>query len=135
MPIIQGIKRISPLNLNKNVTIGVAFPLDETNLFSGTQTIQEQIKSNLIDVLLTAPGERVNLPTFGVGIKNLLFAQAVDLVQLKETIQSQSDQYIGNIKIIDITSGLSNDMHIISLNIIYQLLLDGTEENIQLNFN
>ena len=135
MPIIQGIKRISPLNLNKNVTIGVAFPLDETNLFSGTQTIQEQIKSNLIDVLLTAPGERVNLPTFGVGIKNLLFEQAVDLVQLKETIQSQSDQYIGNIKIIDITSGLSNDMHIISLNIIYQLLLDGTEENIQLNFN
>ena len=27
MPIISGIKRISPLNLNKNVTIGVAFPL------------------------------------------------------------------------------------------------------------
>ena len=39
MPIIQGIKRISPLDLNKNVTIGVAFPLDETNMFKGTKIL------------------------------------------------------------------------------------------------
>jgi hypothetical protein len=56
MPIIQGIKRINPLDLNKNVTIGVAFPLDETNLFNGTETIREQVKSNLINLLLTQPG-------------------------------------------------------------------------------
>ena len=39
MPIIKGIRRINPLDLNKNVTIGVAFPLDETNMFSGTETV------------------------------------------------------------------------------------------------
>ena len=33
MPIVQGIRRINPLDLNKNVTIGVAFPLDENNMF------------------------------------------------------------------------------------------------------
>ena len=73
MPIIQGIRRISPLDLNKNVTIGVAFPLDETNMFKGTETLSEQIKSNLINLLLTQPGERVNHPDFGVGVKYLLF--------------------------------------------------------------
>ena len=31
MPIIQGTKRKNPLDINQNVTIGVAFPLDETN--------------------------------------------------------------------------------------------------------
>ena len=72
MPIIKGIRRVNPLDLNKNVTIGVAFPLDETNMFSGTETIQEQSKANLINLLLTEPGERINLPNYGVGIKKLL---------------------------------------------------------------
>ena len=40
MPIIQGIRRISPLDLNKNVTIGVAFPLNESNMFKGTETLK-----------------------------------------------------------------------------------------------
>ena len=75
MPIIKGIRRVNPLDLNKNVTIGVAFPLDETNMFSGTETIQEQSKANLINLLLTEPGERINLPNYGVGIKKLLFEE------------------------------------------------------------
>ena len=59
MPIIKGIRRINPLDLNKNVTIGVAFPLDETNMFSGTETVEDQNRANLISILLTQPGERV----------------------------------------------------------------------------
>ena len=75
MPIIKGIRRINPLDLNKNVTIGVAFPLDETNMFSGTETVEDQNRANLISILLTQPGERVGegLEDFGVGVKNLLF--------------------------------------------------------------
>ena len=67
MPLIQSSRNISPLDLNKNVKIGVAFPLDETNLSKGTETIKEQAKANLINVLLTEPGERIYEPTFGVG--------------------------------------------------------------------
>ena len=33
MPIIQSSKRITPLDLDKNVEIGIAFPLDENNMF------------------------------------------------------------------------------------------------------
>ena len=49
MALRQSITRINPLDLNKNVTIGVAFPIDEVNLFNGTQTMKEQVKSNLIN--------------------------------------------------------------------------------------
>ena len=73
MPRILPSRRINPLDLNKNIKIGVAFPLDEINMFSGTETVKEQIKANLLNLLLTYPGERINLPNFGVGIKNLLF--------------------------------------------------------------
>ena len=46
MPIIQSKRQINPLSINGNVSIGVAFPLDDVNLISGTQTVKEQVKTN-----------------------------------------------------------------------------------------
>ena len=83
MPIIQGQKRINPLDFNKSVKIGVAFPLDDVRMFSGTSTFLEQARSNLINTLLTEPGERINLPDYGVGLKTLLFEQNIDQESLK----------------------------------------------------
>ena len=42
MPIIQSFKRVNPLDINKNVKIGVAFPLDKFNIFNGTESFKEQ---------------------------------------------------------------------------------------------
>ena len=134
MPIIQSIRRINPLDLNKNVKIGVAFPLDETNMFSGTETEKEQIKANLLNLLLTYPGERINLPNFGVGLRNLLFEQNIDLVILKEKIQTQVARYMGNIRIDELNLSYSEDQQTIFISITYGLL-DGTSDSIQLNFN
>jgi len=135
MPIIQSSRRINPLDLNKNVKIGVAFPLDEENMFSGTETIIEQIKANLLNLLLTYPGERVNLPNYGVGLKNLLFEQNIDLESLKETIQNQINFYIPNIKLKNIALGESEDKHTLIISLTYIYILDNTEQSIQLNFN
>ena len=48
MAIVNENRRINPLDINKNVTIGVAFPLNEVNMFTGTSTVKDQVKSNLI---------------------------------------------------------------------------------------
>ena len=135
MPIIQSTRRINPLDLNKNIKIGVALPLDEKNMFSGTETVIEQIKTNLINLLLTQPGERINLPNFGVGIKHILFEQNIDLESLKEKIQNQINIYIPNINLGNITLTESEDKHTISIILTYNYLLDNTEQSIQLNFN
>ena len=135
MPIIKGIRRINPLDLNKNVTIGVAFPLDENNMFSGTETIEDQNRANLISILLTQPGERINQPNFGVGVKNLLFENNIDLNFLKNQIQTQVSQFLGNIEITEIQTGSSDDQHTIFISITYKSLLDNEEDSIQLNFN
>ena len=135
MPIIKGIRRINPLDLNKNVTIGVAFPLDETNLFNGTETIREQVKSNLINLLLTQPGERVFLPKYGVGLKYLLFEQKIDLESLKNNIQLQINRYVPNISLTHIRSSKSTDEHKITIFLSYRYLLDNSQDTIQLNFN
>jgi len=135
MPIIQSARRINPLDRDKNITIGVAFPLDETNMFKGTQNIKEQIKSNLLNLLLTYPGERVFLPNFGIGLKSLLFEQDIDLNSLKNIIQDKINRFIPNVLLENIRSGKSENEHIIFLSLTYRYLLDGSSDTIQLNFN
>ena len=135
MPIIQSGRRINPLDRDKNITIGVAFPLDETNMFKGTENIKEQIKSNLLNLLLTYPGERVNLPNFGMGLKSLLFEQDIDLDNLKSTIQSQINRFIPNVLLENIGSKTSENEHTLFLSLTYRYLLDDSSDTIQLNFN
>tara|TARA_A100001515_G_scaffold4573_2_gene4517 strand:+ start:332 stop:739 length:408 start_codon:yes stop_codon:yes gene_type:complete len=135
MPIVQGTRRINPLDLNKNVTIGVAFPLDETNMFSGTETIEDQNRSNLINILLTEKGERINEPNFGVGLKKLLFESNIDLNTLKDQIQTQVSRFLGTLEITEIQTGSSDDQHTIFISITYKSILDNEEDSIQLNFN
>ena len=86
---IRNYIRINPLDLNKNVAIGVALPFNADGVFNQTFTQKEQVKSNLINVLLTEKGERINLPDFGVGLKNILFETNVDTNKLEDRIDTQ----------------------------------------------
>ena len=134
MPLIQGIRK-SPLDLNNNVKIGVAFPLDETNVFNSTETLMDQAKSNLLNLLLTAPGERVNLPEFGVGLKHLLFEQNIDLKTLRAKIATQAAFYVPNISVINVQTSLSESQSVLFVSVSYRSLLDNSVDAVQLNFN
>lgn len=134
MPIIQSKRQINPLSINSNTTIGVAFPLDDINMFSGTQTFKEQVKSNLLNVLLTDRGERVNQPQFGIGLKNLLFEQNINEEGLKEKISHQIGIFIPEIELVDLQSQFVDAENLLYLSITYLFKLDGTEDTIQLNF-
>jgi len=134
MPIIQSKRQINPLSINGNTTIGMAFPLDDVNMFSGTQTFKEQVKSNLLNVLLTDRGERVNQPQFGIGLKNLLFEQNIDEESLKEKISYQIGIFIPEIELVDLQSEFVDAENLLYLSITYLFKLDGTEDTIQLNF-
>ena len=66
-------KKINPLDLKKNVAIGIPFPLGGTPIFSSTFTTEEQALSNLKNLLLTRKGERPFQPLFGTDIPSFLF--------------------------------------------------------------
>ena len=132
MPIIQGIKRRNPLDINQNVTIGVAFPLNSTNIFKGTPTTKEQVKSNLLNLLLTLPGERVNHPKFGVGLQNLLFEQKIDNSSLYEQIFNQISFYIPEITLVDSNLDFNPDKQTLTIKLVYQFNLDSTQDAIQI---
>lgn len=55
-------------------TTGPAFPFTIDNLGRvATQTGDASLRARIIQVLLTSPGERVNQPEFGCGLRELLF--------------------------------------------------------------
>ena len=134
MAYINGNKRISPLDINKNVTIGVAFPLDEVNLFKGTQTIKEQVKSNLINLLLTEQGERVNEPDFGIGLKKVLFEQSINKEVLEEKIDFQINFYIPEISLISVSVGSIDNENKVYLTVAYRFKTDGSTDALTTTF-
>tara|TARA_B100001094_G_scaffold299837_1_gene324836 strand:+ start:359 stop:766 length:408 start_codon:yes stop_codon:yes gene_type:complete len=125
----------NPLDVNKNVRIGVAFPLDDENMFTGTLTTKEQAKANLLNVLLTYPGERINMPNFGVGLKKLLFETKIDLITLKEKVKRQTSFYVPNIKVRDVKTQISQDKRTLFVSIYFTNIADNTSDAIQINFN
>ena len=135
MPLIQNTKRINPLDLNNNASIGIAFPLNDVNMTSGTQTTREQLKANFLNLLLTVPGERINHPTYGVGLKGQLFENSIDEITLQENINSQLAFWIPEIVVTDISLTTEIDQYKISISISYSITLDESEDSIQINYS
>ena len=134
MAIINKNRRINPLDINQDVTIGVRFPLNDINMFKGTQTFKEQVKSNLLNLLLTEQGERVNEPNFGVGLKRLLFEQNINKENLEEKINFQIGFYIPEITLMSVSVGSIDDENKVYLTISYRFNLDGTTDALTTTF-
>ena len=127
--------RINPVDLQRNVAIGVRFPFNAEGVFFPTYTTAEQVKSNLLSVLLTEPGERVYEPTYGVGIKQMLFEQSPNENNLNEKINQQVNIHIPEITIVDTKVNFNEDEHILYVALTYMFNLDNAKDSIQLNFN
>ena len=126
--------KIDPINLETDVAIGVPFPFNAEGVFYSTYTTKEQVKSNLLNVLLTEPGERVYKPNFGVGLRNYLFENSNDISLLEEKINNQINQNITGIKLSNINVIKSPDSHEINIIISYRVLANRELDTIQINF-
>ena len=128
---------INPIDLpeNEQVAVGVTFPFNRGGVFGQSFTTKEQIKSNLLNLLLTDKGERINQLDFGIGIKRLIFEQGVDVDELKRRIHGGTERFIPEIELIDVIVEKELNSHILKIIISYRLLLDYDTDTIALNFN
>jgi phage baseplate assembly protein W len=125
---------INPLDLDNNVAIGVVFPFDGNAIFNSSFTTKDQIKSNLINVLLTEPGERVMEPNFGVGLKKQLFENQINEDELESRIKDQCAFYIPEIEITNLIMQIIPDTHTLFIRLTYKFIINDTTDAIQLNF-
>ena len=99
-------------------------------MFKGTATTKEQVKTNLLNLLLTKRGERVNHPDFGVALQDYLFENEINKDVLFEEIFNQVQYYIPEITLIDTNIELIPDEHTLIIKLVYQFNLDQTRDAI-----
>jgi phage baseplate assembly protein W len=137
---IPQIVRVNPLDLQKNIAIGVALPFGASGtdkLFTQTFSTKDQIKSNLINLLLTNRGERILNPNFGSDLKRILFEPITPIIEdnIRDTINTSASIYIPEITIneIIIDTGFSDNNQII-ITINYILNISGTADQVTIQF-
>ena len=135
MPIPQTI-RVNPLDLQKNIAIGVALPFNGPGVFKSTYTTKDQIKSNLINLLLTDIGERIMNPNFGTNLKRFLFEGITNINNeaLIDSLNNSISIYIPEITVTNITLTPTTDSNLINLTINYYLNISQTPDQVTVQF-
>ena len=133
--------KINPIDLPEQdkVAVGITLPFDGPGVFNSSYTTKDQVKSNLINLLLTDQGERLMEPNFGVGVRSLLFEQYIDKETLKSRMIDQASIYIPEIEISDVFIKRENpettpELHTLQISIYYKVLLDRSMDAIEINF-
>jgi phage baseplate assembly protein W len=133
------ITRVNPLDLQKNIAIGISLPFDGNfGPFNSTYSTQEQIKSNLINLLLTSKGERVFNPEFGSDLKKVIFEAASEdrdtRLAIQEIIVSSINTFIPEVDVLSIEVVPNVDNNAITITVNYKLKISGNSDEIIIEF-
>jgi len=116
-------------DLNPNVSIGLQLPLGthQDGVFKQTQTLLEQTKSNIKNLLLTVKGERLGNPTFGSDLMKAVFQQMDSDTedQIEEAIRSAISEFLPHVIVRSIE--FSSNKNTITPRIIFAINTDAAE--------
>jgi phage baseplate assembly protein W len=89
-------------------TFGIAFPFNDSpegKYLKLTQTSDDEIRSNLIHLLLTRKGSRYFLPDFGTRLYEFIFEPLDNPTfnNIESDIRDACEKYIPNLRITDIS--------------------------------
>lgn len=131
-----GIRKVYPNDLRPRVAIGVNLPFDSPGVFQPNYQTKDAIKNNLINYFLTNPGERIENPLFGAGLRQYIFTQIEtgNLDFIKEDIQAKINSNFSNIEVEEIEVKKSVNENTIQINITYSIPNTGINDTLELNF-
>ena len=136
MPIPQT-TRVNPLDLQKNIAIGVSLPFNgPSGPFNKTYSTKEQIKSNLINLLLTNKGERVFNPEFVADIRRVLFEGITEDTSalIQNLITTNVNYFIPEVDVVDVVVEPNEDNNSYNIILKYSLVISGTADQITVQF-
>lgn len=129
--------RVNPIDMQPNVAVGVSLPFNAGGVFNSTYTTKEQVKFNLINVLLTNRGERIENPNFGSDVKKFVFELITNqnIQGLRDLIIQAITTFVPEIVLesIEIIPNTDN-YHEVEISIFYRMKLSKEQDNITINF-
>ena len=131
-----GARKVYPNDLRPRVAIGVNIPFSTPGVFQPNYQTRDAIKNNLINYFLTNPGERIENPLFGAGLRAYIF-KAISLQNfdfIKEDIQEKIRQNFPNIEVDEVEVIRTTSENTIQINITYSIPNTGINDTLELNF-
>jgi hypothetical protein len=113
---------------------------DADGPYSMNKNLKDVVNQNFRMLLLTNPGERMMIPSYGIGVKSLLFhnrTASVSNIDIEAIIRSQVARYMSFINITDfvISDVLPDEQNAIFISISYEIPSINDSDNISLILN
>ena len=118
------VPNINPLDVGQRVAIGVSVPFNQPQVFTQTYTTSDQIKSDIINFILTSKGERYLQPNFGSIIKQLLFESLTPTStdSISSLLKDELKLNFPSVQINELTVSPQYDENSVSITINYSIL-------------
>ena len=124
--------RLNPQDIGQKKGIGINVLFNNsTNVFNQTFTTKEQVKSNLINYILTDKGERFFNPQFGGNLRASLFEPDTTFDSVAARLEQEIIAYVPNIIIRDIIIRKQSDSNLI--NLILEYSINNQDDNLVIN--
>ena len=145
MPYI--VRNIDVLDIKPSTGIGVSVPFDGPTGINTTFTTKDTIKSYLnivfvysqplLNFILTGKRERVFNPSFGSGVRELLFQPITDDIidQVDNLIRGGVENYFPTVDIQDLEVTLQPNSHSFNIYLSYTIINTNIEDEVQITFN
>ena len=129
------LKKINPLDRQPRKAVGVDLPFSGNAVFNSSFQSRDALKVNLINYLLTNKGERPLNPSFGAGIRELLFENInqEELEDIKENISTNITRFFPTIKPTRIEVTSDPDTNIINFFLRYAIADQNIEDEFLIN--
>ena len=126
--------QIDPRDLDSSLGVGLSYPFNKG--FYINYTTQDQIHDNLLNTLLTEPGEKLYNPFYGVGLNSLLFEQKVDANFIKEKLKTAilSDTLLNSVEITEVKVNFNKNDNLVNVLVEWKSKLNGKYDAIEINY-
>ena len=104
----------------KGIGINILFNND-TSVFNTTTTTKEQVKSNLVNYILTNKGERFFDPMFGGNLRASLFEPDTTFDNISARLEQEIIAYVPNIIVRNISIKKFSDQNLINIILDYSI--------------
>jgi phage baseplate assembly protein W len=130
------VKRIDPIDLQPRKAVGVSLPFSGKSVFNSTYQSKDAIKTNIINYFLTARGERYLNPTFGNGLRALLFDQLTEekTLQIDKQIRDDISIYFPKVIPTEISTVGVPDSNTVQFTLKYQIADSNIDDEVIINF-
>ena len=120
--------------VNFESSVQFPFALDEVGTviaYGGS----EKLRGKIIQVLFTAPGERLHQPEFGCGLFNLVFEPNSDLLAaaVQFTIGQALTRWLANDLVVD-SVNVASDEEYINVEVVYTRKEDLAQQAVRIQF-